>query len=290
MSFTALVVLHQSEDHLRRLLDSLERLSTAPQIVCVDSGSSDGGPALARARGCELLELPGNLGFGAANDAGLALARHRVTVLLNPDCLALDDGLTLLAARAAERDALFVPRLLDPDGSVQRSAHPLPATRATRFAAIVPPRLLPRPARERLEPHRSSRERVVGWAIAACVAARTGTLRRLGPFNAEAFLYYEDLDLCLRAGAAGVPTVLCPDVALVHVGGHATAPALGDAALDLQARRRRAVVAANLGPRALRRDDRDQALTFALRAAAGRRGERNRALLAALRAAQKSPS
>ncbi len=83
--------------------------------------------------------------------------------------------------------------------------------------------------------------------------------------------------------------MLHPEVAIVHVGGHSTLPAFDGEAFTLQARRRREVVA-QLGTAALRRDDRAQALTFRLRAAAGRERARNRALLAALRAAQKSPS
>ena len=42
--------------------------------------------------------LAGNPGFGAANNAGVARARHDVTVLLNPDCELLDGGLADLAA------------------------------------------------------------------------------------------------------------------------------------------------------------------------------------------------
>ncbi|MCW3048680.1 MAG: glycosyltransferase family 2 protein, partial [Solirubrobacterales bacterium] len=151
--------------------------------------------------------------------------------------------------------------------------------------ALVPPRVLPRSPRLALEPWRSEAPRTVGWAIAACVAARTSLLRALGPFDPTAFLFYEDLDLCLRARAAGVPTELRPEAVLVHHGGHATVPAFGGEAFELQARRRREVVGANLGRRALRLDDVAQALTFAARGAAGRERERN---LAALRAALRS--
>lgn len=291
MSWSVVVVLHDSAEHLRRLLASLDaHLPERPQVICVDSGSRDEGPAIARAWGAQTLVLDGNPGFGAANNAGIALASHPVTVLLNPDCLALDDGLARLAALARDRAALIVPRLLNPDGSVQRSAHPRPGGRDAYLAALVPPRVLPRAARERLEPFRARSPRPVGWAIAACVAARTDVLRDLGPFDAEHFLFYEDLDLCLRAGAAGIPTELHPEIALTHVGGHSTRAAFADEALELQAGRRRAVIGRTLGARALARDDRAQALTFGLRAAVGRDRTRNRALLAALRAAQKSPS
>ncbi len=291
MSYSVVVVLHDSAEHLRRLLASLdEHLPERPQVICVDSGSRDGGAELARAWGAQTLVLDGNPGFGAANNAGVALAQHPVSVLLNADCLALDAGLARLAALAGERRALVVPRLLNPDGSVQRSAHPRPGGRDAYLAALVPPRVLPRAARERLEPFRAGSPRPVGWAIAACVAARTDLLRGLGPFDAGEFLFYEDLDLCLRAGARGIPTELHPEVVLTHVGGHSTRAAFADEALELQAGRRRAVIERALGARALARDDRAQALTFRLRAALGRDRTRNRALLNALRAAQNSPS
>jgi len=70
------------------------------------------------------VRMPGNPGFGAANVAGLEHVRTPVTVLLNPDVELLDDGLSSLVELAAARDALVVPRLLNADGSVRRSAHP----------------------------------------------------------------------------------------------------------------------------------------------------------------------
>jgi hypothetical protein len=72
-----------------------------------------------------------------------------------------------------------------------------------------------------------------------------------------------------------------------HLGGRSTARAFGGEAFELQARRRREVVGARLGARALRYDDGAQALTFSLRAAVGRERGRNMAALRALRAARR---
>ena len=281
MSFTIVTVLHDSAPELRRLLPSLrEHLPSGTQIVVVDSGSSDDGPALAQAAGAEVVVLEGNPGFGTASNAGVAAARHAVTVLLNPDCELLDAGLSELAGRAAGCEALLVPRLIEADGALQRSAHPLPGGPMALVRAVLPTRVLP-------QPHRARRPRRVGWAIAACLAAPTALLRRLGPFDPDAFLFYEDMDLCLRAHAAGVPTVLHPEVVVRHLGGRSTAREFGGEAFELQARRRREVVGARLGARALRYDDGAQALTFGLRAAVGRERGRNMAALRALRAARR---
>ena len=293
MTFTAVVVLHDSAPDLARLLDSIEaNLPERPQLVVVDSGSRDAGADLARERGAEVVELAGNRGFGAASNAGVARASTDVVALLNPDVELLDAGLLDLVALARERDALLAPRLLNADGSTQRSAHPLPGRARALLPALVHPPLLPARLRVPAEPWRAQALRTVGWAIAAALVARTATLRALGPFDADAFLFYEDLDLCLRARAAGVPTEVHPEVALRHAGGHATGPAFGGEPHDLQARRRREVVAARLGRRALALDDAAQGLTFATRIAArtvvrrdtGRERAQLRALLRARRA------
>jgi N-acetylglucosaminyl-diphospho-decaprenol L-rhamnosyltransferase len=288
VSLTLVIVTHDSARELPALLRSIDRhlAASAPQVVVVDSGSRDDSAAIASAHGAEVVCLQDNPGFGAANVAGVERARGEVTVLLNPDCELVDASLAGLAAEAAGRDVLLVPRLLNTDRTLQRSAHPSPGRPSALVPAVLPPRLLPRALRERLEPWRGDRPRRVGWAIAACVVARTALLRQLGPFDPRAFLFYEDLDLCLRAAAAGVPTELRPQAVVVHHGGRSTAAAFGGEAFELQARRRREVIAANLGRRALAWDDAAQALTFGLRAAVGRERARNLAHLRALGAAR----
>ena len=290
--FAIVTVIHDSEAELGGLLDSVARwLDPRPRVIVVDSGSSDGGAALARDRGAEVVELDGNPGFGAANNAGLELVREPVTALVNPDVELLDDGLARLAELAASHEALEVPRLVNADGSVQDSAHPLPGTVEAFVPALVPRPLLPPTLRRRYEPWRSDESRPVGWAIAACLAARTELLRRLGPFDPDAFLFYEDMELCLRARDLNVPTMLHPEIRLRHLGGTSTERALGPGALELHARRRREVLAGR-GRLALAIDDASEAATFGLRAGArriaGRGGELERARLRALREARRS--
>ena len=266
MSYTVVVVLHDSAAELAVLLRSFDaRLRERPQVVVVDTGRDDGGARAAAAWGAEVIERRDNPGFGAACNAGVSAAHADVTVLLNPDCELLDDALPRLAAIAAgARGALHAPRLLDADG-VQRSAHPLPGTAGALLAAPLPPALLPQRARERLEPWRAGRAVSVGWAIGACLAADTAALLRLGPFDPAVHLFAEDMDLCLRARALGMPTVLHPELVLRHAGGHATHR--DGEPYDVLALRRRAVVGATRGRRARALDDAAQALTFASRAA-----------------------
>jgi N-acetylglucosaminyl-diphospho-decaprenol L-rhamnosyltransferase len=290
-SFALVTVMHDSADEVERLLASVERfLHPRPRVLAVDSGSRDRSAGAAGQHGAELLALDGNRGFGAGCNAALERVSEPVTALVNPDIELLDGGLARLAEQAAAVEALLAPRLLNPDGSVQDSAHPLPGTFEALIPAAVPRFLLPAPLRRRYEPWRSFRPRAVGWAVAACIVARTDLLRRLGPFDPDVFLFYEDLDLCLRAADVGVPTVLRPDVALLHTGGASVGPALRGRDAELRARRRREVMAAR-GSLKLALDDAAQALTFGTRAAGRallrRGGAYERDQLRALRAARR---
>jgi GT2 family glycosyltransferase len=290
--FAVVVVTHNSADHLLRLTESLRRyLSERFQLVVVDNASTDESVEVARSMGAEVVLLSENRGFGAGNNLGIARVRRPVTVLLNPDVELRDDGLLRLVEQAAAQRALIAPRLLAVDGRVQDSAHPVPGRPgALWFGAFGP--ALPRAMRLRAQPWRSPRRAPVGWVIAAALAAQTDLLRALGPFNPDAFLFYEDLDLCLRARELGVPTMLEPSVVLVHRGGHSTSAVYSEEPHQRLAERRRQVIEARLGRRALLLDDLSEGLTFATRAAArralGRPAERPRAQLAALLAARRS--
>src|SRR5438105_820302 len=79
------------------------RLGVA-RVRVVDNGSSDGSPAMVRERfgWAELVELPGNPGYGAAVNAGAAGAREPWIVAANADVEAGPGALGALLA-AAER-------------------------------------------------------------------------------------------------------------------------------------------------------------------------------------------
>jgi N-acetylglucosaminyl-diphospho-decaprenol L-rhamnosyltransferase len=258
---TVVTVAHRSGDELAALLPTLPRDA---EVIVVDTDGSAAGVA------ATVVERHDNPGFGAANNAGVAQANGDVTVLLNPDIVATPLAVERLATLAAGREALVVPRLRNPDGSVQRSAFALPGKPSAIANALTP-------GPWRREPWRSRTPLIVGWALAAALAAPTELLRRLGPFDPEAFLFYEDMDLCLRARAAGIPTVLHPEVELTHTGGHS----YDEAPADLLARRRREVVGANLGPGARRWDDAAQIAEFAARSWRGRDRARLRAVIRA---------
>jgi GT2 family glycosyltransferase len=286
-------VIHDSAPELNALLASVERHLPAAQVVVVDSGSSDGGADVARAwRGgaATVVDMGANVGFGRASNAGVERVDRPVTVLVNPDVELLDDSLADLAREALRGDAperLLAPAVLGADGRREDSAQLEPGTTPLALHALLPGALLPAPFARQLEPWRADVPRAVGWAVGACIAARTDTLRRLGPFDPHTFLYAEDLDLGLRATDAGIETWFWPSARVVHHRAHSTGRAYGGEPFELLARRRREVVRKWRGARRASVDDALQLATFATRLAlkgvVGRPVTRERRQIDALR-------
>ena len=58
----------------------------------------------------------------------------------------------------------------------------------------------------------------------ACMMVRTAALREIGLFDERFFLYFEEIDLCLRAWQRGWQVAYLPGIQVVHTGGFSTAP------------------------------------------------------------------
>ncbi len=295
-AFALVTVTHNSAGELATLLGSVARHLPGVRTVVVDCASSDDSVAVARGfPGATVLALDDNVGFGRANNRGLAAVTEPVAVLVNPDVELLDDSLRRLAAEAARGpDRLLAPLVLYPDGSRQDTVHPMPASAPDGVRALISPALLPGALGTWLAPWRARAPRRVGWAVGCAIAARTETLRRLGPFDEEIFLYGEDMELGLRAAAEGVGTWFWPEARVCHRRAHSSVAAFGGEPFERLAWARHDVVRRRLGPRRATLDDALQAATFASRiavkSALRRPAQRERAQLRALRAARRSPA
>jgi GT2 family glycosyltransferase len=61
-----------------------------------------------------------------------------------------------------------------------------------------------------------------GYVSGAAMLIERTTFQRLGGFDYNFFMFYEDIDLCLRANAAGYPTVIEPKWSVRHARRHST--------------------------------------------------------------------
>ncbi len=291
-ALTLVTVSHNSAGELAMLLDSVARHLPGARTLVVDCASSDDSAAVAQARaGVDVIALDENVGFGRACNRGIELVRTAVTALINPDVELVDGSLLTLVVEALRNDRgerLLAPRVLNGDGSLQDTVHPLPGSAADLIRSLVPPAAVPGRAGQALAPWRSDCPRRVGWAVGCALVARTDTLRALGPFDESLFMYGEDLELGLHARERGVQTWLWPTARIVHHRAHAADRAFGGEAFERLAAARHQAVMLRRGRRWAAVDDAAQTLTFAsrgaLKRALGRPASRERRQLAAVRA------
>jgi len=221
LAWTMVTVTFNSASHLAT--NWAHRQVTGRWIV-VDNNSSDDSAALARSLGAEVIRLDRNVGFSAANNAGLRTVDTGWCLFVNPDVqVGTSEDLDRLArVSAANQDALVAPQLLNPDGSEQCNARGLPFL-SDKFAnrgVALPGSRLGDYARSGF-----ATPTYAGWVTGAAIGGRTRTFLSLGGWDESYFLYYEDLDLGLRAWLRDVPVVVDPHVQWVHQWQRATTKA-----------------------------------------------------------------
>jgi N-acetylglucosaminyl-diphospho-decaprenol L-rhamnosyltransferase len=209
-------------------LASLATATVRPvEVVLADNGSTDGVPEAAAARHphVTLLRTGGNIGYGAAVNAGLAGAEGTYAVVANPDVRfepgAIDE--LLAVAERWPRAATTGPAIRTTDGQLYPSARDLPQLSTGAGHALLgwiwPAN--PWTARYRRE-REMPRERPAGWLSGSCLLVHLEAFRSVGGFDPGYFMYFEDVDLADRLSQRGWLHVYAPSAVVVHEGGHAT--------------------------------------------------------------------
>jgi GT2 family glycosyltransferase len=205
------VVNYGSQALLAANLARLDLAAVPAKVVVVDNFKSESDSAeiaeLAAALGWTLQALPRNVGFGAAVNLGVAKAAELGCdsyLMLNPDVAITEEILVqLLAATLAQPMALITPAIVRPDGSVW-----FRGSRLSLDEAGIRPVTGPPTARRR------------AWLTGACLAVSRSMWAKLGGYDDDYFLYWEDVDLSIRCVDLGGSLIVRDDLVVVHdVGG-----------------------------------------------------------------------
>lgn len=223
---SVIVASHNTRAYLERCL---RRLGDTHEVIVVDTMSNDGSRDLVRDAfpHVRLLELDVNLGYGAALNAGIALASGAYLIVMNSDAWPQEQAVERLVALAESepRAGVVGPRLLNPDGTLQPSVRGFPtvwrlATEYFFLRWLAPRSRLLNTFYGAGFDHRSRRE--ADFLVGAVLLVRRAALDEIGVFDERFFMYDDEVDLCYRAHAAGWNVVFWPEAEFVHVGGAST--------------------------------------------------------------------
>lgn len=205
-SITAIVVTYNSENIIRQAIAALEADPAVTKIIVVDNNSQDDTRDIVRKSSrVTLIENPKNEGFGRANNIGLEKVETPYALLVNPDAILSAGAVdTLLAAAENYKDAaILAPGLYDEEGnlhlSFKRNVFNREATRSNY-----------------IEPEGDACPEFLSGAVWMLNMA---LIKKVGFFDPNIFLYYEDDDLCLRVRQAGYGLVYVPAAHAIHLQG-----------------------------------------------------------------------
>jgi len=231
------IVNYRSAELTAQCLRSLAGEVT-PQVTCtvVDNASGDGSAeriaAAIEAGGwawAHLLPLERNGGFAFGNNAAIraALAKDAApdyVWLLNPDTIVQAGALAALVGflSAHPQAGIAGSKLLAEDGSAHSSARRFPSVlseleagmRLGVLSRLLANRVVAIPPRD--ECHEAD------WVPGASMCIRREVFESIGLFDEAYFLYFEEVDFCLRARRAGWSCWYVPESRVVHLTGRTT--------------------------------------------------------------------
>jgi hypothetical protein len=191
------------------------------EIICVDNASTDGSADIIASSfsTVRLIRNEENRGFAAAVNQAAKAAKCDALFILNPDTSLTENTLVEISRFLRERNdvSLFGCRLQDVDGKPQPSCYKtpslwtlalemfLPYSGSLRFVTNSPP-----------SPVSQERGGEVDTVTGAAMVVRKNLFEKLGGFSEDFFLYYEDLDFCVRARAAGSAAYYIPSAVVMH--------------------------------------------------------------------------
>ena len=225
MDISIVIVNYKSKDLTLNCLKSIKQadwFGLAYEIIVVDNYSADLSSDDLRPFGEIKYIMNGrNIGFGAANNQGIRLAKGKYVIIMNPDTVA-SKGVFKKLYDYLESNlavALVGPKQFNPDGSEQETCFRWPSFltpiyRRTPLGKIS----LAKKDLDRFlyKDYNKGSLKEVDWLLGSFLFCRAEALRRVGAFDEKFFLYFEDTDLCRRFWQMGYRVVYNPEADIIH--------------------------------------------------------------------------
>lgn len=170
----------------------------------------------------EYINTKKNVGYGSAHNIGLLKSREnnfKYHIVVNPDIeIQYKSIAQLYQFMELNIDTgLCMPTIVYPDGEMQYLCKLLPSPADLIFRRFLPLKSLQKSITKRFELHSANYTKSFNVpSLSGCfMFLRNDTLKKVGLFDENIFMYCEDLDLCRRIGRVS-KTQYVPTEAIVH--------------------------------------------------------------------------
>ena len=231
-----------TSDLLDQCLTSIKASTDAIsyEIIVVDNASTDGSPEMVEEKHPDvtLIRNRVNLGFASACNTAFKRSTGRCFCLLNSDTIVLKDSLApLFEFMESHPDAGAAGcKLLNGDGTLQRSCSCFPSVTTELFDALCLSKLFPQ---NRVFGCYSMSYwdfddvREVDFVGGSCMMVRREAVEEVGLLDETYFMYTEEADWCYRMWDNGWKVYYYPGAQIIHLGGESAKRFGGDMRLYL---------------------------------------------------------
>ena len=229
MDLSICIVSYNVKNDLKECLSSIQQNihGLSYEVIVVDNDSQDGTQEMMKQDFPDICFLTNkeNLGFARANNIAYQNSTGKILLFLNPDTLVKKEGFTDHVRKFSEdkRSGAMGPQLLNADNSVQKGAirrFPGPLDTIIRFTFLRKFPLLKRiPQKYRMRDFDFSRHASVDQISGAAFFTKRDIFEKVGRFDEDFFIFYEEVDLCKRIKNMGYPVIYEPNIVIIHTGG-----------------------------------------------------------------------
>ena len=167
-----------------------------------------------------LLRQQQNVGFSRGNNLGLAMAKGRYLLLLNPDTEIVGTALSQMVNYLDAHPTIGAlgPQLLFPDGKIQSSRRRFPTLATGFFESTWLQSIAPRSINHRYYVLDQPDDVIsqVDWVMGACLMVRRQAYEKIGPLDEGYFMYSEEMEWQRRIKKAGWEVTYYPLAQVIH--------------------------------------------------------------------------
>jgi GT2 family glycosyltransferase len=231
-TLSIVIVNWNAKKQLWDCLNSIEKIERKnfklEKVIVVDNASVDNSIELIEVDEfnfpLQIIKNSTNKGFGAACNQGATVCHSNYLLFLNPDTRLFENSLWvpvgLMEQKGNEGIGVLGIQLIEESGKIQRSCARFPTLKNFINVILGLSKIAPKffPGLALLEwDHADSR--FVDQIMGAFYLIRSDVFNSLHGFDEDYFIYFEELDLSLRAYKAGFKSYYCVDASAFHKGG-----------------------------------------------------------------------